>query len=625
MGGLAGYFAPQSLELSAGATLLGRMMDMLGERCPNSQRGSVSGPKMGLGMRAPKTVPKGPYRNTQANMAWAYSGRIRVKAHNPDTPLLRQVEDLYERWQEGMFRSLDGSFAVVVWDGESQSLLLARDIFGQQPLFFSWVDGGRMLLFASEAKALLATRRVTPKFDGRSILDVLSCGTPLSPRSLFAGIEQLPPGSWIKVNAEGKEYRGQYYRSPYRVTGQTAAESKKASLDISEEMEAQSGDLRGLIRGVVDASGTRTGLWIRQDPASVLLASLLSESNTQLTLFSMGFESGKGTSFTLGEQLAEKLETEYAGVPLDRVEVSDYGDVVRALELPVLGAEAFFCAQLYAAVAADQQSVLWSSLGAESIFWGRSLNVPAYPGWFRRFWAPFQLRRFSGLPRMIRNVWRISKRYQRRWGAVPSGLESWGLTAHIADTLFHKRHKPSRGPSRLPHRLVGAPLFLDSATHRVLRVHQKTHLEGLLWQNDRMSTWAGIETQHPFIDQRLVNYSARLSPRSLSRGAGLQVLRQAIPKSLGGVFRKCIEQPFSPPNPIWPFGLGMQSWIKEVLAPTSLDALGLFDSTAVTQMLEDVSGANVDRVAQLQARALNGVLGLQLLGRTFGIEDIDWG
>ena len=65
-----------------------------------------------------------------------------------------------EAWGfEATLPRLRGMFAIAVWDARERALSLARDRFGEKPLYVGWLRGGRVLAFASELKALRAPRR----------------------------------------------------------------------------------------------------------------------------------------------------------------------------------------------------------------------------------------------------------------------------------------------------------------------------------------------------------------------------------------------------------------------------------------------------------------------------------
>src|SRR5690606_33026946 len=67
----------------------------------------------------------------------------------------------YEEWGDAVVDHLDGMFAFAVWDGRRQRLLLARDRFGEKPLYYTSLPGEPgTLWFASEIKALLTSPKV---------------------------------------------------------------------------------------------------------------------------------------------------------------------------------------------------------------------------------------------------------------------------------------------------------------------------------------------------------------------------------------------------------------------------------------------------------------------------------
>jgi asparagine synthase (glutamine-hydrolysing) len=100
----------------------------------------------------------------------------------------------YEEWREAAFRRFNGQWAVALWDAEQHTLVLARDPYGVRPLYVA-EHGGR-LCFASEVKALFAGNPSLPRqFDPIGLDQVLTFWTTVSPRTIFAGIEEIEPGT----------------------------------------------------------------------------------------------------------------------------------------------------------------------------------------------------------------------------------------------------------------------------------------------------------------------------------------------------------------------------------------------------------------------------------------------
>ena len=99
--------------------------------------------------------------------------------------------------------TLRGMFAFAIWDAGEQTLFAARDSFGIKPLYYAQLpDGG--LAFASELNALLASGQVPREIDPLSVSEYLAWFSVPAPRTIYRGITNLPPGHWLKVNAEGR-------------------------------------------------------------------------------------------------------------------------------------------------------------------------------------------------------------------------------------------------------------------------------------------------------------------------------------------------------------------------------------------------------------------------------------
>ena len=69
---------------------------------------------------------------------------------------------LYQEYGLGMFSRLDAEFALVLYDGEADEYIAARDPIGIRPLFYG-ADAGGGMVFASEAKQLVGLcKEITP-------------------------------------------------------------------------------------------------------------------------------------------------------------------------------------------------------------------------------------------------------------------------------------------------------------------------------------------------------------------------------------------------------------------------------------------------------------------------------
>src|SRR5688572_10248111 len=109
---------------------------------------------------------------------------------------------LFEEQGERGLRKADGQFALAIYDRKQNKLILARDFLGVRSLYYhSGPDG---VMFASEVKGLLRHPSAPRGVDEVAVSHYLTFLTVPGPRTLFAGINKLPPGSCAICTEDGR-------------------------------------------------------------------------------------------------------------------------------------------------------------------------------------------------------------------------------------------------------------------------------------------------------------------------------------------------------------------------------------------------------------------------------------
>lgn len=111
---------------------------------------------------------------------------------NSDTEV---IIHLYEELGVECLAKLRGMFAFAIWDHARRRLFIARDRAGKKPLYYTF--DGKRLLFASEAKSILAYSGQAPEPDLQAIQDYLTLGYVPSPKAAFRGMNKLPPAHYL--------------------------------------------------------------------------------------------------------------------------------------------------------------------------------------------------------------------------------------------------------------------------------------------------------------------------------------------------------------------------------------------------------------------------------------------
>lgn len=106
---------------------------------------------------------------------------------------------------------LNAMFALALWDEREKHLLLARDRFGQKPLYWTPFRDG--ILFSSEVRSLLASGLVERRVSNAGVRSFLCYGAVQGPDTIVEGVQLLPRASTLSLRA-GQSPRQDIYWEP---------------------------------------------------------------------------------------------------------------------------------------------------------------------------------------------------------------------------------------------------------------------------------------------------------------------------------------------------------------------------------------------------------------------------
>ncbi len=221
MCGITGYINPAGINIPE----IKRMNDSLIHRGPDDSGVYVNG-KVGLGQRRLSIIDLAgghqPMCNEDGTIWITFNGEIYnfqeirnslTKDHifktKSDTEVILH---LYEEKGEELLKDLRGMFAFAIWDSEKDKLFIARDHFGQKPLYY-WHNGSEFA-FASEIKALLALNPELKKMDPNALYEYLTLRIITPPRSMFKDVKKLPPSHYL-IFEDGKIQVKRYWQLNY--------------------------------------------------------------------------------------------------------------------------------------------------------------------------------------------------------------------------------------------------------------------------------------------------------------------------------------------------------------------------------------------------------------------------
>ena len=426
------------------------------------------------------------------------------------------IMEAYRAWGRDCVERLDGMFAFALWDGPQQSLFLARDWAGEKPLFFARLpDGG--LVFASEPRALREHPAVAAEVDPVALAHYLSLNYTLGERSLIENVQRLPAAHHMTL-ARGRDPEilrywdlAPHYRDKRHFASEAQATEELNSLIARSVRNRMVSDvpLGAFLSGGIDSS-------------TIVAAMTDHETAAQVHTFSMGFDEKTYSELDEARAVAGYLGVEHR----DRVLAPDRQDIiaglVHAADEPLADSSALPTYWL-ARMAREHVTVALSGDGGDECLAGYETYVAD------------RLHRIASLAPACTTTWlcglvqrflpvsfdKVSFDYKVR--QFLAGLKYDGARAHYSwRTIFDDDERRALMNPAWRAQLEGVDSFEQFRPHfaevsdchpidQYLYVDLKTWLpDDILVKLDRMTMAHSLEARAPFLDHRLVEFTASL-------------------------------------------------------------------------------------------------------------------
>ena len=504
---------------------------------------------------------------------------------------------LFEEQGARSVHALRGEFAFAIWDERDQVLFAARDRFGIKPLYYTVHDGNFYL--ASEVKAFVDLG-VPLAWDRDTLYDIHFV-THAPDRSLFKGIYQVPPGSYLLT--DGEQIRiVQYWDWDY-----PRADDIPAGSDPREHVERFAHEFEQAVRlrlraDVPVACYLSGGI----DSCSVIgVASKLSPK--PLRAYTLSFDHADYDEGAIAEAQAKLSGAEFRRIDIRSEHTADhFSDALYHAERPFANAHVVAKYLLSRAVRDDGIKVVMTGEGSDEILAG-------YPH-FRRdavlYGKNLDAETRHQLLSQLAQANRVSsgllmpdpgakiESVRRAMGFVPSQLETWsqiggGLLAVTSDDFRcsyadRDTYRLLMNSMDVERQLAGRDVVNQS-----LYVWSKTMLPNYILSNlgDRMEMAHSVEGRLPFLDHHVVEAVAKMPVSMKINGMTEKwVLREAARPVITDTVYKRQKHPFmSPPSTVQQDGK-LYTMMQDTLRSSLLDGPGIYDRAKVVRMLDAIPG-----------------------------------
>jgi asparagine synthase (glutamine-hydrolysing) len=558
MCGICGVIGPGLEDRAEG--IVRRMMDAMVRRGPDEE-GFLCAPPVAVGMRRLSIIDlqggSQPVWNEDRTLAVVYNGEIynfrelreeleRVGHRFQSRSDTEVIVHAYEMWGESCVQRFHGMFAFAVVEmpqgagGEAARVFLARDPLGIKPLYYSTAGGA--FVFASETRAILASRVVPPALSAEALRSYLLFGSVCEPMTLVEGVFSLPPGHFMGISAnrpsDNPEPKSYWKAGPE--TREEATERPGSGAKPSPGVR-----VRALLESAVERhliADVPVGVFLSSGLDSTAIAALASRQRDGIHTFTVAFPDLEFSESGQARRTAERLGTRHSELNLTGQEMLERLDeAMAAFDQPSMdGINTYFVSW---AVRQAGLKVALSGLGSDELFGGYALFKTA-----ASVTKLAALARF--FPRPIRSWAAGALEGPKAFGASPDAsrkaLAAWIDPSSLPGDYFFTRtlFTPGRVASSMDGEFrdwqgsawwkwlsaaEGESRSMDSFT-RISWLESRSYLVNtLLRDTDAMSMHHSLEVRVPFLDLPLVEYMLSLPQGSKSgRGRPKALLIEAL-------------------------------------------------------------------------------------------------
>lgn len=449
---------------------------------------------------------------------------------NADTEVLVH---LYESFGTNMLGLLNGMFSFCIYDQKKQTYFLARDSFGEKPLYYYW--NGQTFSFSSEIKSLLENKNIPRKLNHEALPYYFKTSLVPEPLTLLHEVKSVPAGHFVLLS-ENKFELTPYFKANYEVDD---------SLDESEAIELVRPFLVKAVRRQM-LSDVPIGAFLSGGIDSSTVVALLSQnSDKKINTFNVRFENQAYDESAIARKVAEHCGTEHHEIFVPNVDFDEsiFWKIIDHVGLPFRDSSAI-PSYLVSQEISKHVKVALSGDGGDELFGGYDLFQ-----WYQKI---------VGLKKIIRPVRSVVKGGLAMAQSVP-GLNNFSLLRKL------KRGVSASLLSEADISIALNELYKDDQIDRMLRDHLGTvdqrylrlkadnedfadwsplrkimyyrliHTlpSNMLIKVDRMSMANSLEVRCPFLDRDLFAISAKLPDHLLvQRGKGKHLLREIMRNDL---------------------------------------------------------------------------------------------
>ena len=493
-------------------------------------------------------------------------------------------------------RAANGMFAFALWDKALESLILARDRFGEKPLYFG--RNGNTFLFASELKAIKAYPYWNGEIDRKALALFVRYGYVPDPHCIYEGFSKVVPGEFLVVKNAGLSIRRHQYWELSSVIEKRPERYGCWDGCVVEFEQLLSRSVRLRMNSDVPLGAFLSG----GIDSSTVVALMQKESMNPIKTFCIGFDDCSFNEAGFAKKIASHVGTDHTELYLNAKDVLSVVPSLSEIWDEPFADSSQIPTLILSRMAREYVTVCLSGDGGDEMLCGYNRYLLGYaiwnvlsvfPNWSKKSIAALLCDvRFGVLLGKLQGMFPAKVQINNLPDRLPklaSVLGSNSVESFYLHLVSHWRHDDNLlVMDSTPEVMLGdVELDLD-VREKMMYFDVKTYLPGdILTKVDRSSMSVGLEARVPFLDHELVEYVWQLPfEMKYGGGGGKRILREVLYKY---VPRHLVERPkmgFGVPIESWLRG-PLKEWASDLLSSEVIKKQGFFNSEIVDKIWQE--------------------------------------
>ena len=626
---MCGFFGLQSYELdtSEKITLSRKAIDLLHSRGPDSNDLALDDNNNLIFCHNRLSIldlsPMGnqPMKSASGNLLMIYNGEIynhtsiREELKNTnnfvswkgtsDTETLIQAVEIWGL--EKTLQKINGMFSYAIWNRKLKSLYLARDRFGEKPLYYGWIPQNKSFVFSSDLIFDKLFKQIKFDINEEALNDLFHLNYINNNYSIFKNIYKLEPGYYSEVFfkkdsiPESKMFK--YWRTDKIINQKRNIGYKEAIVELDEK-------LTNIVKNQIFAD-VEVGSFLSGGIDSSLITAKAQEvSSKKIKTFCIGVENKNYDESKYAKEVANYLSTEHEELILSEKSMTEeVPSIIGSLNEP-FGDSSFIPTYFVSKLAKKKVKVVLTGDAGDEIFGGynrytqlRNLSkIYALPRSFKKIInSSFsnmsekninRINLFVKLFPFFKNQFYLNDKIKKLFDRIDPDLNFSDfifnfMTNKVDLNLLKDSNTFSKKQIFATFNQKFSDKKLDKLTleEKIMYIDTTAYLPNdILFKVDRASMANSVETRAPFLDKDLYDFSFSLSiDQKINKSKGKVILRDLLKTKIPN---NLIDRPkggFSIPIGNW-INKPLLDWSENLLSKKNVEKSGLLNFENVSKI-----------------------------------------